>query len=92
MNEQILMVSTDSFIEAFVIRTMGGNVRPYLNDLLYLEALLNNELRDIIIIHHEGTQRLFVIHQMSSNRIRLWDYPNIRGDDQKQYQGPNLKP
>lgn len=52
------MVSTNSFIEAFVIRTVGGNVRPHLNDLLYLETLLNNELRDIIVIHHEGTWRL----------------------------------
>lgn len=67
MNEQISIASTDSFIEAFVIRTVGGNVRPYLNDLLYLEALLNNELRDIIIIHHEGTPRLFVIQQTLSN-------------------------
>ncbi|KAL6691740.1 hypothetical protein J3F84DRAFT_161459 [Trichoderma pleuroticola] len=46
--------------KAFVIRTVGGNVRPHLNDLLYLEALLNNELRDIIVIHHEdcGTTRI----------------------------------
>lgn len=34
---------------------------------------------------------VFVIQQTLSNRTRLWDNPNIRGDDQKQYQGPNLK-
>ncbi|KAL7934929.1 carbonic anhydrase [Trichoderma chlorosporum] len=39
--------------EAFVIKTVGSNVRPNLNNLLYLDTLLNNDLREIIVIHHE---------------------------------------
>ncbi|KAJ4860688.1 carbonic anhydrase domain-containing protein [Trichoderma breve] len=56
--------------EAFVIRTVGGNVRPYLNDLLYLEALLNNELRDIIIIHHEDCGTTRISEEMIKNNIK----------------------
>ncbi|KAL7920590.1 carbonic anhydrase [Trichoderma austrokoningii] len=46
--------------EAFMFSTVGGNVRPCLNDLLFLETLLGNSLKDIIIIHHEdcGTTRV----------------------------------
>ncbi|KAH8807299.1 carbonic anhydrase [Xylogone sp. PMI_703] len=46
--------------EAFVFRTVGGNLKPYLQDLLFLETLLNSKLEEIIVIHHEdcGTTRI----------------------------------
>ncbi|KAL7895537.1 carbonic anhydrase [Trichoderma sp. SZMC 28014] len=46
--------------EAFVFSTVGGNVKPCLNDLLFLETLLGNSMKEIIIIHHEdcGTTRV----------------------------------
>ncbi|KAK4083674.1 uncharacterized protein Triagg1_1336 [Trichoderma aggressivum f. europaeum] len=56
--------------EAFVIRTVGGNVRPHLNDLLYLEALLNNELRDIIVIHHEDCGTTRISEEIIKNNIK----------------------
>lgn len=42
------------FKEAFVFSTVGGNVKPCLNDLLFLETLLGNSMKEIIVIHHEG--------------------------------------
>ncbi|KAJ5564010.1 hypothetical protein N7513_000252 [Penicillium frequentans] len=38
--------------EAFVFRNVGGNVKPYLNDVLFLDTFLRNKLEEIIIIHH----------------------------------------
>ncbi|KAL6828740.1 carbonic anhydrase [Trichoderma camerunense] len=52
------------------VAILGGNVRPYLNDLLYLEALLNNELRDIIIIHHEDCGTTRISEEMIKNNIK----------------------
>lgn len=42
------------FKEAFLFSTVGGNVKPCLNDLLFLDTLLGNSMKEIIIIHHEG--------------------------------------
>lgn len=49
-----LMRLLTRFKEAFLFSTVGGNVKPCLNDLLFLETLLGNSMKEIIIIHHEG--------------------------------------
>jgi hypothetical protein len=40
--------------EAFLFSTIGGNVKPILGDLLFLDTYLGNILKEIIIVHHEG--------------------------------------
>ena len=53
-----------SFIlEAFIVRNVGGSVRPNIGDITYTDVSMNFTLEEIIIIHHDGMYVLQIIEQ-----------------------------
>ena len=49
--------------EAFIVRNVGGSVRPNLGDIIYTDVSVNFTLEEIIIIHHDGMYVLHLIEQ-----------------------------
>jgi carbonic anhydrase len=50
-------------LEAFIVRNVGGSVRPNIGDIIYTDVSVNFTLEEIIIIHHDGMYVLQVIEQ-----------------------------
>jgi carbonic anhydrase len=50
-------------LEAFIVRNVGGSVRPNIGDIIYTDVSVNFTLEEIIIIHHVGMYMLQVIEK-----------------------------
>ena len=48
-------------LDAFIIRNVGGSVRPNIGDIAYTDVSVNFTLEEIIIIHHDGMRILQII-------------------------------
>ena len=53
-----------SRLEAFIVRNVGGSVRPNIGDIAYTDVSVNFTLEEVIIIHHDGMY-------MSASRLIL---------------------
>jgi hypothetical protein len=37
------------------MRNAGGNVQPYISDVMFMDKLVGWDLKELIIIHHQGS-------------------------------------
>ena len=63
-------------VEAFVIRNAGGSVSNNLVDLLFMDKFMQQSLKEIIVIHHDGEQanssRKRLVSKLLTECFRLW--------------------
>ncbi len=63
-------------VEAFVIRNAGGSVSNNLVDLLFMDIFLQQSLKEVIVIHHDGEQANSIrkrrVSKLLTECFRLW--------------------
>ena len=68
---------SNEYIEAFVVRNLGGRIKGSLSNLLFVEHVSQEQaIKDVVIIHHTGEpliQPIFLsTPQRTELKFRLW--------------------